>query len=194
MLAAMRASPSRFSSVFSLVVLFAAASLWSACGGEDPKTPTTPPATDPNAVPPMPTPSLPPLTETAADHPALKIETTKTGDGAELKFGTRGRFHYTGYLPSGKVFDSTRANYKGTDTGRRYGEPMEFTFDNGHLIKGWLLGMNGMKVGEKRKLWIPADLGYGATGQGDIPPNSPLIFEVEYVGPVDGTAPGTSAR
>jgi FKBP-type peptidyl-prolyl cis-trans isomerase len=78
--------------------------------------------------------------------------------------------HYTGWLKNGKKFDSSLDR----------GDPFEFTLGKGMVIKGWDEGVAGMKVGGKRKLIIPSNLGYGerGTGDGTIPPNAELIFEV----------------
>ncbi len=103
----------------------------------------------------------------------MKIETTKEGTGAEITNGKTAVVHYTGKLTDGKVFDSSVSR----------GTPFEFPLGAGMVIKGWELGVLGMKVGEKRILTIPAELGYGERGAGGvIPPNATLIFEVELLG------------
>jgi len=95
------------------------------------------------------------------------------GNGAEAVAGKRVKVHYTGTLTNGSKFDSS------LDRGR----PFEFQLGAGQVIKGWDEGVAGMKVGGKRKLTIPADMGYGAKGFPPvIPPNSTLIFEVELLG------------
>jgi FKBP-type peptidyl-prolyl cis-trans isomerase FkpA len=103
----------------------------------------------------------------------LQIEDEKVGTGKEAHPGDKVKVLYTGTLMNGRVFDST-AN--------RDNEPFDATLEEGSLIKGWVQGMTGMKVGGKRKLTIPADLGYGAAGHPpDIPENAGLKFEIELV-------------
>ncbi len=103
----------------------------------------------------------------------MKIETTKEGTGEEITNGRTAVVHYTGKLTNGTVFDSSKTR----------GTPFEFPLGAGRVIKGWDLGVLGMKVGEVRMLTIPADLGYGAQGAGGvIPPNATLVFEVELLG------------
>jgi FKBP-type peptidyl-prolyl cis-trans isomerase len=97
----------------------------------------------------------------------------RVGNGEEAKEGSRVRVHYTGWLTSGKKFDSS------VDAGK----PFDFTIGNGEVIKGWEEGLTGMRVGGKRQLRIPPDLGYGAEGSPpDIPPNATLIFDVQLLG------------
>ncbi len=102
----------------------------------------------------------------------LKIEDIKVGEGEAVKEGDTVKVHYTGMLTNGKVFDSSKER----------GEPFRFTVGAGNVIKGWEEGLIGMKVGGKRLLTIPPDLGYGDRDMGDIPPNSTLIFEIELLG------------
>jgi FKBP-type peptidyl-prolyl cis-trans isomerase FkpA len=103
----------------------------------------------------------------------LQIEDVKVGTGKEAKMGDTVKVLYTGTLMNGRVFDSTE---------KRNNEPAEFKLEEGGLIKGWLDGMKGMKVGGKRKLTIPSDIGYGPTGHPpDIPGNAGLKFEIELV-------------
>ncbi len=104
----------------------------------------------------------------------LKIEILKEGSGEETKNGDNVVVHYTGTLEDGTKFDSSLDR----------GTPFVFTLGVGKVIKGWDLGILGMKIGEKRKLVIPSDLGYGERGTpgGPIPPNATLIFEVELLG------------
>lgn len=101
----------------------------------------------------------------------LRYVDLKKGDGAEAKTGKNVVVHYTGWLRTGKKFDSSRDS----------GEPFPFLL-GGRVIKGWNEGVPGMKVGGKRKLFIPPDLGYGEDGfPPDIPPSAELIFEVELL-------------
>jgi FKBP-type peptidyl-prolyl cis-trans isomerase len=94
------------------------------------------------------------------------------GTGAEAKPGQKVEVHYTGTLTNGSKFDSSLDR----------GKPFSFTLGAGQVIKGWDQGVAGMKVGGKRKLTIPADLGYGARGFPPvIPANATLVFEVELL-------------
>src|SRR3989344_2471699 len=107
-----------------------------------------------------------------ATQEELKKEDLVVGSGVEARDGGTVKVHYLGTLVDGKKFDSSYDR----------GEPIEFTIGSGQLIKGWELGIPGMKVGGKRKLTIPPSLGYGPSGRGDIiPPNASLVFEVELV-------------
>lgn len=102
----------------------------------------------------------------------LKIEELVVGTGAEAVTGKTVKVHYTGWLTDGKKFDSSLDR----------GTPFAFPLGAGRVIQGWDRGVVGMKVGGKRKLTIPPELGYGSRGfPGAIPPNSTLVFEVELV-------------
>lgn len=102
----------------------------------------------------------------------LRITDLVVGDGAEAVSGEMVSVHYRGTLTNGKEFDSS------------YGRgPFQFPLGAGRVIRGWDEGVAGMKVGGKRRLVIPPDLGYGERGAGGvIPPNATLIFEVELLG------------
>ncbi|MFA5080597.1 MAG: FKBP-type peptidyl-prolyl cis-trans isomerase [Candidatus Paceibacterota bacterium] len=102
----------------------------------------------------------------------LKIEILKEGTGtAVTKAGDVITVHYTGTLVNGNKFDSSVDR----------NVPFEFTLGAGYVIKGWDQGLLGMKIGEKRKLTIPSNLGYGKTGNGVIPADATLIFDVELL-------------
>lgn len=102
----------------------------------------------------------------------LKLLDRVVGSGDEAKAGDKVTVHYTGTLTNGSKFDSSLDR----------GQPFTFALGAGQVIKGWDEGVAGMKVGGKRKLVIPANLGYGARGAGNvIPPNATLIFEVELL-------------
>jgi FKBP-type peptidyl-prolyl cis-trans isomerase FkpA len=95
----------------------------------------------------------------------------KTGAGPTAASGKKVKVHYTGWLTSGKKFDSSVGK-----------SPFDFTLGAGQVIKGWDEGVTGMKVGGKRQLRIPPDLAYGAQGYpGAIPPNATLVFDVELL-------------
>jgi FKBP-type peptidyl-prolyl cis-trans isomerase len=103
----------------------------------------------------------------------LKYTDLKPGTGAEAKPGDVVQVHYTGWLLDGTKFDSSLDRK----------EPFRFKLGAGQVIKGWDQGVSGMKVGGKRKLVIPPDLGYGRQGAGGvIPPGATLVFEVELLG------------
>jgi FKBP-type peptidyl-prolyl cis-trans isomerase FkpA len=102
----------------------------------------------------------------------LKIETLKPGEGIQAVSGKKVTVHYTGTLGDGKVFDSSETRKA----------PFSFTLGQGQVIPGWDKGVEGMKMGERRRLTIPSTLGYGEKGVGNIiPPNATLIFEVELL-------------
>ena len=103
----------------------------------------------------------------------MKIEDKTVGTGDVAVAGKNVTVHYTGWLTDGTKFDSSVDR----------GQPFQFPLGAGRVIKGWDEGVAGMKVGEKRKLTIPPDLGYGPQGMPPaIPPNSTLIFDVELLG------------
>lgn len=101
----------------------------------------------------------------------LKYTDVAEGTGATTQNGQMLTVHYTGTLQNGTKFDSS------LDRGR----PYQFRLGSGSVIKGWDEGLLGMKVGGKRKLVIPAALGYGARGTPNIPPNSTLLFDIELI-------------
>ncbi len=102
----------------------------------------------------------------------LKYEDIVIGTGTAPKVGSRVSVHYTGWLEDGTKFDSSKDR----------GSPFTFVLGQGAVIRGWDEGVASMKVGGKRKLIIPPELGYGENGVGNvIPPNATLIFEVELL-------------
>lgn len=110
----------------------------------------------------------------------LNIQDTKVGDGEMAKPGDVAVVHYTGWL-----FDAAMPQHKGDkfDSSLDRGQPFQFPVGGGRVIKGWDLGVTGMKVGGQRTLIIPSELGYGERGTpgGPIPPNATLVFDVELL-------------
>ena len=103
----------------------------------------------------------------------LIIEDITVGSGAEANARQDVTLHYTGWLTNGEKFDSSKDR----------NDPFVFPLGGGRVISGWDEGVQGMKIGGKRKLTIPPELGYGARGAGGvIPPNATLVFEVELLG------------
>jgi FKBP-type peptidyl-prolyl cis-trans isomerase FkpA len=183
------------------VVLF-----FASCGGNQPAEQTAPaprasapapapepikpaemPAAPPNTVGPAATPPpAPPATvkpaavkPVAPEKPAFTRTDLQTGSGAEAKKGARLQVHYTGWL-----YDPAQPDLKGRmfDTSKERG-PFDFVLGAGQVIPGWDQGFNGMKVGGRRRLIIPSDLAYGIDGAGNgiIPPNATLLFEMELL-------------
>ncbi len=109
------------------------------------------------------------LTKTAS---GLQYQDLAAGSGTEAKAGKEVTVHYTGWLTNGTKFDSSKDS----------NAPFVFNLGAGHVIKGWDEGVAGMKVGGKRKLVIPANLGYGSRAIDVIPANSILVFDVELLG------------
>jgi FKBP-type peptidyl-prolyl cis-trans isomerase len=109
----------------------------------------------------------------------LQKTDVKQGSGPEAAAGKTAVVQYTGWL-----YDPAKPDNKGTkfDSSRDRNEPFSFPLGGGRVIKGWDVGVVGMKVGGQRMLVIPPDMGYGARGAGGvIPPNATLIFDVELV-------------
>ena len=102
----------------------------------------------------------------------LKIEELVEGEGDVAQSGMQVQVHYTGWLTNGERFDSSH------DRDQAFG----FGLGKGQVIRGWDEGVQGMRIGGKRKLTIPPQLGYGQAGAGGvIPPNATLVFEVELL-------------
>jgi len=109
--------------------------------------------------------------EWISEQEGLKYFIEKEGSGEPIKAGDFIKVHYTGWLSDGSKFDSSRER----------GDPISFELGTGRMIRGWDLGLVGMKPGEKRLLLISPGLGYGSRGGGPIPPDATLIFAVELV-------------
>ena len=108
----------------------------------------------------------------ALANEGLIVETLQTGKGDLATANQQISVHYQGKLTDGTVFDASRPR----------GQPFSFILGKGQVIKGWDLGIEGMAIGEIRRLTIPPELAYGASGAGKvIPPNATLIFEVELI-------------
>ncbi len=102
----------------------------------------------------------------------LKYEDLLEGEGKVAEANQKVSVHYTGWLTDGTKFDSSLDR----------NDPFSFPLGGGRVIRGWDEGVQGMKVGGKRKLTIPPQLGYGSAGAGGvIPPNATLVFEVELL-------------
>ncbi len=106
------------------------------------------------------------------DEGDLVSEDLVVGEGDEAARGSTVSVHYTGWLTSGRKFDSSLDR----------GQPFSFRIGAGQVIAGWEQGVEGMKVGGKRKLTIPSSLGYGRRGTGPIPGGATLVFEIELLG------------
>ena len=127
-------------------------------------TVTTPPATTPGAS------STGGTVHKLAS--GLQYEDLVVGNGKMAEPGMNVSVHYTGWLTNGSKFDSSLDR----------GEPFKFQLGAGAVIQGWDEGVKGMRIGGKRKLTIPPDLGYGSHGAGSvIPPNATLVFDVELL-------------
>jgi FKBP-type peptidyl-prolyl cis-trans isomerase len=153
----------RFALVFTL---FAVLGLASGCGSSDkPSAPSTPSTSSPSS--PLKVAGQPTTTPSGLQYWDIVV-----GTGATAVPGKMVKVHYSGFLTTGKKFDSSRDR----------GEPFIFPLGEGQVIKGWDEGVAGMKVGGQRQLRIPPQLGYGSEGAGDaIPPNATLIFDVELL-------------
>jgi FKBP-type peptidyl-prolyl cis-trans isomerase len=117
--------------------------------------------------------STPAASNGDVEKPAALVTSDEVvGKGPSAKSGDRVTVHYTGWLVDGTKFDSSKDRH----------QPFSFALGAGKVIPGWDQGVAGMKVGGKRKLTVPPDMGYGARGAGGvIPPNATLVFEVELL-------------
>jgi FKBP-type peptidyl-prolyl cis-trans isomerase FkpA len=163
------------SSNFPKIILFALVASTTACGSKSdaPAASTAAPATGTAA-----TGSAAPPAANAVT--SLQSETLKPGTGAAVAGGQMAVVQYTGWL-----YEAGAADHKGKqfDSSRDRKEPFKFPVGTGSVIKGWDQGVLGMKVGESRRLVIPAELAYGDAGAGGvIPPGATLVFDVELVG------------
>jgi peptidylprolyl isomerase len=113
----------------------------------------------------------PPPSDEVTSSSGLKYVDEVVGTGASPRPGATVTVHYTGTLTDGTKFDSSVDR----------NEPLTFKIGVGKVIQGWDEGVMTMKVGGKRKLIVPPELGYGASGKGKIPPNSTLLFDVELL-------------
>lgn len=101
----------------------------------------------------------------------IRIEDVVVGEGCEVKKGALITAHYRGLLDDGTEFDSSYEK----------GRPFQTVLSKTKVIQGWFQGLQGMRVGGTRKLWVPAELAYGERQVGKIPPNSNLYFEIELL-------------
>jgi FKBP-type peptidyl-prolyl cis-trans isomerase FkpA len=137
---------------FPLIAAFVALTSLTACGGSD----------DAPAVP-------------VASPAALVKTDTVVGTGADATAGKTVKVYYTGWLYSATATGNKGAQFDSLTTGTG----LSFKLGTGQVISGFDQGVTGMKVGGKRTVLIPSALGYGASGQGGIPPNSGLVFDIE---------------
>jgi FKBP-type peptidyl-prolyl cis-trans isomerase FkpA len=158
------------------MMLAAAVAMAAACGGER-DTDRAAAGTDPPVA----------SSEVAAEYaPELNVDPTEmtrlgsglyirdleAGEGEPLETGQTALVHYTGWLPDGTLFDSSRQPER---------MPYDLVVGRGEVIAGWDQGLPGMRVGGRRQLVIPPSLGYGTEGRNVIPPNATLVFEVELI-------------
>mgnify|MGYP001095696360 FL=1 len=152
----------------ALALLLSPGPAWSGDAAAEPAASTEATA----AVPPVPV---------ADAGPQLLVEDLRAGVGELARSGTQLIVHYTGWL-----YEPKALGYRGKqfDSSRDRGQPFTFRLGEGRVIKGWEAGILGMQVGGLRRLVIPPEMAYGSRdiGNGLIPPNSTLVFEVELLG------------
>jgi uncharacterized damage-inducible protein DinB len=119
--------------------------------------------------------AVPPAVGTVVEAAPLRYIDIQVGTGAAAKAGQEFTVHYTGWLRDGVKFDSS------VDAGK----PLKFVQGRRQVIAGWEMGFEGMKVGGRRRLFLPYALAYGENGRGAIPPKAELIFDVELLGAKD---------
>jgi FKBP-type peptidyl-prolyl cis-trans isomerase FkpA len=174
----------RISLMWPVLALLAAGLYATGCkgtpegaGGQAPDATTPPPAVNATATPAPAAPQATPTTATPGGKvhklpSGLQYEDLVVGDGKMADPGLTAVVHYTGWLTDGTKFDSSLDR----------NQPFKFALGQHQVIDGWDQGVRGMRVGGKRKLTIPPDLGYGARGAGGvIPPNATLVFEVQLL-------------
>lgn len=174
---------SRFAPLLLAALAASALVAAAACGGDDDDAPASTPSPAGTATAASPAPARTPtpaanatagpitLANPTVTASGLRYEDVAVGDGPSPQQGQRVTVHYTGYFTDGRKFDSSLDR----------GQPFTFVLGVGQVIRGWDEGVATMKVGGKRLLYIPSNLAYGARGQGPIPPNTDLIFEVELL-------------
>ena len=170
----------RVSSILLAAALFALTGCQASSGGHNSAGTSTTATTKSTATPAAGAATTTPAAAQTVTLPdGLKYQDVKVGDGAIAENGLEASVHYTGWLtdadgnPTGSPFDSSRDR----------GQPFTFRIGAGQVIAGWDEGVKGMRVGGRRKLTIPAALGYGDRGAGGvIPPNATLSFDVELLG------------
>jgi FKBP-type peptidyl-prolyl cis-trans isomerase len=171
------------SQALALTVVLIASSL-VACGQRDKPAEAAPaaaaPATADTSAAPAPEPVADATAPTGTETMAMQKIELAPGAGAEIKSGQTALVHYTGWL-----YDAAAPENKGNkfDSSVDRNEPFEFDVGKGQVIKGWDEGVVGMKVGGKRRLVIPPEMGYGARGAGGglIPGGATLVFDVQLV-------------
>jgi FKBP-type peptidyl-prolyl cis-trans isomerase len=155
------------------ILAVAVLALAAGCKKADEGTPHVPPPRDPNAVAAAPAAAAAgPDTTTMTRLPSgIFYKDLTTGTGPSARAGQRVGVHYVGTLTNGTQFDANRPGQP----------PMEFVLAAGQMIAGFDQGVTGMKVGGKRLVYVPPALGYGAAGNGPVPPNAVMLFTIDLV-------------